>query len=1293
MGGLSAFSGVFNTKKIESHVFVSDDVVLISMNLNSFTKNSCYEIYAKLLPSLQVAFPTIPRIVVGGNMLPPFLPGFTILDLIDLGSETENDGTLKIYYDAFNNETKKYDRVDLLDEHDTGVINYLYALIDYFQNKQKGEGKYDFNAVYDDEIKAVQTSLQKCIKIYVPKKYILQEGKNSDGENLDQRTILIKLFFQKQEKRSDKRIMSQRGGALITDIPRTPAGTQSSNRLTNDFQQDSESNIGSLIPPVEDGIDNPKNPVSAPMRMHWNSTDKVWEAGTTQVLARLLTDIDAAPITNVVPPQAMGGLSNSDFFDSDSSLYMGGFTTGLAIPLSMHQGNPNKVGPNIIECGDKLLEKVRAVNRSAKSFSAGEQVLLNYINGEWLISSIGEATAQDLVAKVFDWSFAKYIVNSDSFFKDSRYFDSPEDDAGQLSRSLIYNKNILPEEYETISKYMFYNSDFYLNEYINIFSIDYPIKKYNSPEIKTTDRKDMQLSKRYLISTIFDQLPPENGGFIDSSIQRLGLGGPVINIINPKDPYITNDSLGTVVFPFWGPVFTDGYKTKKSGFYDENLENKNDKYFFSRLDGDNNNVTIDNLDKLNVPAETTSKIIDSIDLYNNSQKIGTKDSNIVRTKFCYTPFYESEPVSRAKISFMPLCDVLVGHVDQYSILASIPDRNYHKLTYNRLFSMDFNQTLFGSLFFNRYSYDFIDGHDPTVDQNCLTDYNASLIALGDIQDEYIRNVVGAVGGLTNSPTIPYDCYIKRQPTNVPLGTPRYYRASPQGAECVGVTAGSAKIRKVGGGELNFQTSQYFGLGTKDTVTQQEGSITILPIGPGIGWGHGGGVSERSEKQWGSSTDDIDAFGTTALHVRVFDSWPENQTLFDPRYFSVLHFNPCGNATEEALDSEGQSTHDGDPNFVNGTTNSIDKKNPEAFGRFAKYERKGLLYEEIHDKYIASNLIGGYDELYMRVQGDDASVFSGLETLSYGDRPRYVDIEETSVDIREPTFDEAIFRTTTYEDENGDTQTRTETVEELERTFEGWQTSNGVLANLGTEINSKTSLRPFTEWRINPIRRGQLLSGGDKRGFIYKYLAIGLNAGDIGYYKNGTGFSINDEFDIGKGAFLRVSSVGENGELLGFSLSKKTDLALLLEEDDPTYLNGIEPKLGTDFLPSDFTTTSLIRTELVWSELAKKCYRVTIPSPGEDGESAVIEFYSGIVWQALGQDKPPKEHGSTTRLTLSSNRGERATEGVQDTSFQIDSNNTGFYDTFFFFHNDITHTVPNDRPFMGGFLQYVNLTIT
>jgi hypothetical protein len=47
---------------------------------------------------------------------------------------------------------------------------------------------------------------------------------------------------------------------------------------------------------------------------------------------------------------------------------------------------------------------------------------------------------------------------------------------------------------------------------------------------------------------------------------------------------------------------------------------------------------------------------------------------------------------------------------------------------------------------------------------------------------------------------------------------------------------------------------------------------------------------RGYQRWGSSSDGQTDFGTTAGYAKVYDAWPEESTIFDPRYFAVMHFN-------------------------------------------------------------------------------------------------------------------------------------------------------------------------------------------------------------------------------------------------------------------------------------------------------------------------------------------------------------------------------------------------------------------
>jgi hypothetical protein len=92
--------------------------------------------------------------------------------------------------------------------------------------------------------------------------------------------------------------------------------------------------------------------------------------------------------------------------------------------------------------------------------------------------------------------------------------------------------------------------------------------------------------------------------------------------------------------------------------------------------------------------------------------------------------------------------------------------------------------------------------------------------------------------------------------------------------------------------LSFTCDQSIGVVQKRTVSGGQGpTVTIFPIGGGIGWSTPGNPSQTWDfVQWGGGND-IDSFGTTSLHVRVFEHVPPNQLIYIGPLFTPLHFNP------------------------------------------------------------------------------------------------------------------------------------------------------------------------------------------------------------------------------------------------------------------------------------------------------------------------------------------------------------------------------------------------------------------
>jgi hypothetical protein len=94
------------------------------------------------------------------------------------------------------------------------------------------------------------------------------------------------------------------------------------------------------------------------------------------------------------------------------------------------------------------------------------------------------------------------------------------------------------------------------------------------------------------------------------------------------------------------------------------------------------------------------------------------------------------------------------------------------------------------------------------------------------------------------------------------------------------------------------------------------------------------------QRWGSSSDLQTDFGTTAGYAKVYDAWPEEQTIFDPRYFAVMHFNDglllsaasgkfVGDANQN--DASKMDTYDDMWRWVDNEETSVDYRIPTMSG--------------------------------------------------------------------------------------------------------------------------------------------------------------------------------------------------------------------------------------------------------------------------------------------------------------------------------------------------------------------------
>jgi len=394
--------------------------------------------------------------------------------------------------------------------------------------------------------------------------------------------------------------------------------------------------------------------------------------------------------------------------------------------------------------------------------------------------------------------------------------------------------------------------------------------------------------------------------------------------------------------------------------------------------------------------------------------------------------------------------------------------------------------------------------------------------------------------------------------------------------------------------ITFTTRQYFGLPKIQQVAGgQAGGITILPIGGGIGWvGPSNPSFTYGYPQWGSNQDSYNSFGTTALHVRIFDQWPDEQTIYDGRYFGVLHFNPL-------------------PMGGPVRSNVVDN---------------GIVFDD-----------------------PSWTPASGINNVKY---QRSVDQIDSVVDFRIPTY-----------------------AHPTNNSIDNKPVSNGLFVTKDGLSNNQ-ALRNPSQWRVNPIRRGQLLTKG---GFRYYKRVIGVDPTLKYIATNGKNFTIGQKIvSTDKKIEIEISSTNSEGGITAFIVKDN----------------------GEGLSTTDFSGSHKIKTKDPFTgadtENTINGYKMNLSGQnGDSGSGASIVFERGVVYEKVQYDPCPLEStDGPISLTLSSNRGEKVAEGDKTTTITLSNvnNPSNKYDAFYFFHNDILHTVLSPGAFIPGFGQYVELEI-
>lgn len=732
---------------------------------------------------------------------------------------------------------------------------------------------------------------------------------------------------------SNKRSVADKGTPVIVATPRTPVGRKYSHSVSKLTE------TGGISKNNADDESDPTDQVAGNLRTSYNENTGMWEV-QNQMMCRLLTNLDSANIPAL--DLSTGGFTNADFYDVTSPLYMGQKTDALAVPIGMKDAQPEMFGPTFLTCEANRMETIVVVNRSNRSYTAGTMVLCHFIDGEWIATDFGADLPQiPLPAQVDNsWMFSKFICSSDIHFQQD--FD------------VDLTTPITPDQVETDVRLKWWHMVQNVGSIYTTDEVDqYRYAGFNAnpfvppANIENMDVDISQIRKYHpyhLQSTAFDQLGPELAGNSTLSYTaRTNIYEAVDGTSAgsfPADQYFGDFSM------FFGPMFPDGFKSDDyyrikgtdGTFYTKTLtderfftggakvsncfNNVENSYSPSPQGGMFSNSSDTNVKQL--PAEVGANSFEApIEWYaqknlvltspavggslnfaaivasalNAKTTIMVDDGGDRVSEDSDDPLnpqaaFDMTPINPGRISFFPLTSNFAFAADQYS-----------QFTDNqRNFKFDTEYFLQGSL---RDGQGLVDDDIfgkmwDRLDTNGKSYYLQSTAP--DCEVIYFSYNDGE-GETRPPPTKPpfyqviYDVYCKYPAYNTPIAVsvePFYHTddcAKGIGANVLGVVTARNTLTKRGGGSLTFELEQSFGYNGPLLITG--GSSPVVNIIGGIMANITGGtnITQRRLAAWGSTdSDDIDSFGTTALHARVFEYMPRSQVLFLDPYFAVQHFN-------------------------------------------------------------------------------------------------------------------------------------------------------------------------------------------------------------------------------------------------------------------------------------------------------------------------------------------------------------------------------------------------------------------
>jgi len=1212
-----------------------------------------------------------------------------------------------------------------------------------------------------DHLSNISNSLSGCLTFLVSGNLgVDYTAPENDAGCVKDIVTYVNLHFHKRNDDPNNEVVEK--FHAMAGIPSTPAGTKYS--WTGTQKAASENHPGVISPVQDGGEQNTDNMVSAPIAKSYCANSATWEFGTQQILVRLLTNVNAVEETEL-DVETFDNLSFDELANPGSVFYLSNYTTGWASPIYPQNKNPGLAMPAFVtkSCDDKnTKEKIIVVNRSTRPYAIGELAKAARICGEWILSPLSQAKPQVFTPVINKWRFQKFIVDSDSYFKNYKYFESLNYD-GTLKAAdgeTKYSANVSPSSYEFSMTRLYLidmsTSSYFpeldgLNDKVKIAKANLnaalqleTLRNWTDTQwdAYTIPQKADQIEKgsiivpsdRYWQSTVADQMGVHTGG--NNPYNIIGRTNIAVNN-NPDEDDAANWAYK--FNHFWGPIFNGGYDGNKIGQIKDGqvafkAYKNNSQYFSNSISNgdDDSNIYINDISaERNIqydparymfsqvndggwsqfPAEMAllggpnaknggpqecfnvikNRIGPSIaegdgDAYHLiKQAMGYDESGIPERwdwlyidnesddDYLVSDLYDVKPQGGTTLTFMPLSAEMVGSSDKFAdSLGPVrqgstgdldPSITILRKLYRTARGFNTGKVLWGHAddgdgYKSRFPFLAEEYWITGIGKSTLPHvwgskfFQREAISSESTGFNPFRRMKSYYGGSIDRgyDVIPYD-YAVKQTSSHANGNPVIWYAinsneddSAQGvrpggmdtakpnADCVGVICAKVSL-SWSQDSIPITVSERFGLNqlgyTLDVGAISDGLFFITPLG---GFGNTGPIAGEKKRvetpNWGSTIDGSEglySFSTNALYARVFTQWPEKQTLFDGRYFGVLHFTPMSAPGTDTVETEMKS--EGKP-FTGTWSPAVNITNSYRTSTLPEYERS-------------------------------------------------VDKITSAVDFRVPTY--------AYPKGGKDNTIVPE---------------GSLIDRCGHE---NTVLRPTSEWRVNPVRRGKMFAvSGSKRVFRYFKRVIGVSK-DVSHWRFSYSVDSNGDAVTGTGADNGRGKNYSVGDIIGVNggggIGAKIQILTIGAGGSVTTFKVIDQ--GQGYLPSNFKDQNWGSAENRKSDPLTVTAGNNIEVKNTKASGLKVGPIVGEVYDRLEEDIGPSEVSSITRLSSPSAGGEEGIiQGTNKKSIPLSKDTpSSKYDLFFHFHNDIAHTLSAWREWKrgnnkdsGGLAQYCTITI-